>query len=171
MTDHLRRLIDHLAWADERALEALRAASPEAADDGRTLLAHILGAEHVWLARLEGRAASVAVWPMLSLDQCAELARENRAALRAYVARLTPADLARRVAYRNSAGHAFEDPIEDILLHVAMHGSYHRGQIAASLRAGGAVPQPTDYIAFIRGAPTATRADAARAASASAPER
>jgi uncharacterized damage-inducible protein DinB len=44
-----------------------------------------------------------------------------------------------------------------MLTHVAMHGSYHRGQIAAALRAGGDIPSPTDYIAFVRGAPAATR--------------
>lgn len=157
MTEHLRRLMDHLAWADERALSALRAAPPDAAGDARTLFAHILGAEHVWLSRLEGRAPRVPVWPTLSLDQCAELARENRDAFDGYVAGLDPDDLSRRVAYRNSAGNAFEDTVEDILLHVALHGSYHRGQIARSLRAGGAVPQVTDYIGFIRGAPAATR--------------
>lgn len=39
----------------------------------------------------------------------------------------------------------------------AMHAGYHRGQIAASLRAEGDTPSPTDYIAFTRGALTATR--------------
>jgi hypothetical protein len=36
--------------------------------------------------------------------------------------------------------------------------------IAAELRAGGATPIPTDYIAFVRGTPAATRADAAQRA-------
>lgn len=157
MIEHLRRLMGHLAWADERVLSALRGAPPDVAGDARTLFAHILGAEHVWLSRLEGRAPRVPVWPTLSLDQCAELARENSDALDGFVAGLDADDLFRRVAYRNSAGNAFEDSVEDILLHVALHGSYHRGQIATSLRAGGGVPQVTDYIGFIRGAPAATR--------------
>ena len=38
-----------------------------------------------------------------------------------------------------------------------LHGAYHRGQIALLLREGGAEPAPTDYIAFVRGAPAATR--------------
>jgi uncharacterized damage-inducible protein DinB len=44
-----------------------------------------------------------------------------------------------------------------MLTHVTLHGAYHRGQIAASIRAGGDTPTATDYIAFIRGAPAATR--------------
>jgi uncharacterized damage-inducible protein DinB len=45
---------------------------------------------------------------------------------------------------------------------VALHGAYHRGQIAAALRGAGAVPEPTDFIAFARGSAAATRADAER---------
>jgi uncharacterized damage-inducible protein DinB len=78
------------------------------------------------------------------------------------VAGLTPDAAARRVTYRNSAGREFASPVEDILLHVALHGAYHRGQIAAALRGAGAVPEPTDFIAFARGSAAATRADAER---------
>ena len=154
--NHIRSLLDHMAWADEQILDSLRQpAVPQRALD---LYAHVLGAEHVWLARLERRATTVAVWPVISLDDCARLARENRDALRAYVARLTSADLRRAVHYRNSAGDEFDNAIEDILVHVAMHGSYHRGQVSLLVRDAGAQPQPTDFFAFVRGAPAATRA-------------
>ena len=156
MPSHLSRRIAHLEWADARALAALRAA-PDLSPATLELYAHILGAEHVWLARLEGRAATVTVWPALALDQCAAVAAENAAGLRRYVAALAPADLAREISYVNSAGHRFISTVEDILIHTAMHGSYHRGQVARALRQEGAVPEATDYIAFTRGAPTATR--------------
>jgi uncharacterized damage-inducible protein DinB len=149
-----------MAWADERVLASLRSPSvPKRAID---LFAHVLGAEHVWLARLEQRTPMVAVWPVLTLDECARLARENREAFRAYVERLTSEDLRRTVHYRNSAGDEFDTAIEDILVHVAMHGSYHRGQISLLVRDAGAEPQPSDFIAFVRGAPAATRASVAR---------
>ena len=153
---HLVRLVDHLAWADERTLAALNAAKSL---DPRLieLYAHILGAECEWLARIEGRKAEAAVWPKLTLEECAALAGRNAAALRAFVAGLGAADLGRRVTYRNSAGLEFTSTVEDILLHVALHGAYHRGQVARALREGGAVPNATDYIAFIRGAPAARR--------------
>jgi len=67
-------------------------------------------------------------------------------------------DVARAIDYRNSAGQAFRSTVEDILLHVALHGTYHRGQIALVIRGGGGEPASTDYIAFIRGAPTARTA-------------
>lgn len=153
---HLSRLIAHLEWADERTLSALRGA-PHHAPAVIELYAHILGAECEWLARIEGRKAEAAVWPKLTLDECAALAGRNAVALRAFVAGLGPADLGRRVTYRNSAGLEFTSTVEDIMLHVALHGAYHRGQVAQALREGGAVPNATDYIAFIRGAAAAQR--------------
>ncbi|MFN2566629.1 MAG: DinB family protein [Gemmatimonadaceae bacterium] len=160
--DYLLRLFRHMAWADARALDALRK-SDGASELARSELAHVLGAEHVWLSRLEGRAASVAVWPELSVDECELLARETHAGFRAFVERTDDATLERAVHYRNSAGAEFDSKVSDILLHVALHGAYHRGKVAAALRGAGAEPAPTDYIGFVRGVPSATRADALRA--------
>jgi uncharacterized damage-inducible protein DinB len=57
------------------------------------------------------------------------------------------------VHYTNSDGQHFETSVSDILTHVALHGAYHRGQVAHLLRGAGAEPQATDYIQFGRGAP------------------
>jgi uncharacterized damage-inducible protein DinB len=154
--DHLRRLVAHLAWADARVGQAMGEAG---ALDSACLerYAHILGAEHTWLSRLLGQPARLPVWPSLTLEECASLARENAAALADYVAALGPDDLNRGITYTNSAGAAFTSTVEDILLQIFLHGHYHRGQIALELRQQGAVPSPTDYIAFTRGAPAARR--------------
>jgi len=149
-------LFAHLRWADDRALASLRAAvplSPKALE----LYAHILGAEHVWLARLRQEPATTAVWPVIDLQQCHALAESNHREFAELLGALEPAALAREVPYSNSAGDAFRSTVQDILLHVALHGCYHRGQIALMLRESGAEPSPTDYIAFVRGAPAATR--------------
>jgi uncharacterized damage-inducible protein DinB len=99
----------------------------------------------------------------LTVEECAHLAAENRRAFRTFVDRLTSDGIRRIVHYRNSAGDEFDNAIEDILVHVAMHGSYHRGQISLLVRDAGTEPQPTDFIAFVRGAPAATQASVARA--------
>ena len=154
MSGHLQKLIEHLKWADAAALEALRRSSGSDTQ-ALTIYSHVLGAEAVWLARLAGRPSDVAVWPILSLEQAASLAERNAAELDALLASLSPDDLGREIDYRTSDGRAFRSSIEDILLHVALHGSYHRGQIALLIRGGGGEPASTDYIAFIRGAPAA----------------
>lgn len=157
MTTPLARLAAHLAWADAEVLRSLReAVDPDSAVV--ELFGHVLGAEAVWLARLETRPSEVAVWPSLSLDECEALSRRSADALATLVAELSVADLARNITYINSAGMQFTSTIEDILLHVCMHGAYHRGQIARALRQAGQIPAPTDYIGFVRGAPAAGRA-------------
>jgi uncharacterized damage-inducible protein DinB len=154
--NHFARLFQHLEWADARVLESLRSArNPQTR--GLELYSHILGSEHTWLSRINGTTKRVDVWPVLTLDECEGLGRENVAAFRDLVSRLNPDLLGKSITYRNSAGDQFTSTVEDILTHVAMHASYHRGQIAAALRAGGDTPSPTDYIAFVRGAPAATR--------------
>jgi uncharacterized damage-inducible protein DinB len=156
MKDHFTRLFQHVEWADARVLESLRAAQhPQRRS--LELYSHILGSEHVWLSRITGTIQQVDVWPVLTLDECEKLGKENITAFRDLVSRLTPDLLEKPITYRNSAGDQFTSTVEEMLTHVAMHGSYHRGQIAAALRAGGDTPNPTDYIAFVRGAPAATR--------------
>ena len=148
----LTKLLDHLEWADERVLDSLRAMT-HAGARALELYAHVLGTEHTWISRIHERAPREKVWPQLTLVAAAALAAENAAALRAIIA--TPEQLQRKVAYSNTAGHAFESTVEDMLLQVVLHGCYHRGQVAMVVRGAGGEPSPTDYIAFVRGAPAA----------------
>jgi uncharacterized damage-inducible protein DinB len=150
----MRKLLAHLEWADARVLDSLRASS-HPNQRALDLYAHVLGAEHVWLSRMLKRAPREKIWPDLTLERAAALAAENAAGLRGLLDSCSANDLQRKVAYNNSAGLPFESTLEDMLLQVALHGCYHRGQMALLLRDTGAEPAPTDYIAFIRGSAAA----------------
>jgi uncharacterized damage-inducible protein DinB len=156
LRDHFAKLVNHLEWADQRVLQSLRSAQ-HAPPKALEIYAHILGSEHVWLSRINGTTAQLAVWPNLGLDECEKVAAQNVAGFRTLLATLTSDALERPVTYRNSAGEQFTSTLEDILTHAMMHGSYHRGQVASLIRAGGDMPSPTDYIFFTRGSPAATR--------------
>lgn len=149
----LRRLWAHCLWADRAVLEALDA-GPDTAAAWREY-AHVLGAEALWLARLEQRSPSVPVWPRLSRVEAEALRREVAGGYDAYLARLDGDALPRTVEYTNSAGQTFRTPVGDILLHVMLHGQYHRGKINLLLRQHLAAPAPVDYIGFVRGVPAA----------------
>lgn len=156
MDDTLRTMFDHVEWADRNVIASLRDA---AAVDSKAqeLISHLLAAEHVWLSRMAGRQAKIPVWPVMSLDECVNLAAANAAGFSGLLSSADSAKLGEPVTYRNSAGDQFTSTVRDILTHVALHGSYHRGQIAMMVRAAGSKPVPTDFIAFARGAPAATR--------------
>jgi uncharacterized damage-inducible protein DinB len=152
----IRRLWEHAVWADEKLVQALDR-SDGLPTNFVTELAHIVGAHELWLARLEKRTPRAEVWPDDSLDQIVGLFNETRESYADYLASLTTEALDTKVAYTNSAGQDFESSVGDILVHVALHGQYHRGKVNLMLRTAGLEPAPTDYIAFVRGAPAATR--------------
>jgi uncharacterized damage-inducible protein DinB len=156
----IRQLSLHGAWADDQLLRVLTDAV-EVPEQAWREFAHVLGAEEVWLARMEQRAPSLPVWPTISPQQCAALKDRLAGGYSALLASLSDADLDRDVTYATSDGRAFTNSIGDILAHVAMHGQYHRGKMNLLLRQGGITPAPVDVIAFIRGAPSATQASAA----------
>lgn len=152
MTSRLAQLFAHLRWADRRTLEGLRSL-PNRDERAHRWYAHILGSEHTWLSRIEGRPPRLPVWPEISLEDCEALAAENHAAFDALARSLDDAALDRVVRYTTGTGDTYESQLGDILLHVALHGQYHRGQVAAAVREGGGTPVATDYIVFTRGEP------------------
>ena len=137
-----RRLFAYNDWANREEVAHLRAIAVPPARALR-LLAHLIGTEWLWLARLRGEAAPMAVWPELSLDRIAAQLDPLREAWREYLA---TADDDAAIRYTNSKGEAWTSLAGDVLTHVAMHGAYHRGQIATVLRDGGEEPAYTDYI-------------------------
>lgn len=148
----LKSLLAHMRWADDRARGALARLPRSAPEYERalSLYAHIAAAEHIWLARLDGRTPSYPVWPSLLLDEAAALTTESAMGLAAHADRCDEAEHDAVAIYTTSTGLAQRTSVRDILLHVALHGSHHRGQLASVLRAGGATPVAMDYIVFAR---------------------
>ena len=154
MRAHLIRLFAHVAWADDLLLAAIEAATSPPAEALREY-GHILGADEVWLSRLERRPSRVPVWPEFGVGELRPFAGQLHEGFRRFLDTRDEAALSSTVSYVNSAGQGFETAIDDILLHVALHAQYHRGKVNLLLRQAGLQPAPTDFIAFARGAPAA----------------
>jgi uncharacterized damage-inducible protein DinB len=104
----------------------------------------------VWLTRLRGGdIAGIQVWPALTVAECASLADRMHAEFEQLIDEL-PADLGGTITYRTFAGDEFTSSVRDVLTHVAIHGAYHRGQVAKLLRTAGLTPMNTDFITFTR---------------------
>lgn len=155
--DSLRDLFRHAFWADTLLLDTLLSGIKEVPEEALRELAHVLGAEEVWLSRVEGRTPRAEVWPDVDADRMKELAVQVQDGYAGLLTRLNDDDLGSDISYTNSAGNSFGTSLVDILMHVALHGQYHRGKINLLLRQAGKKPIPTDYIAFVRGVPAATR--------------
>src|SRR4051812_41333248 len=114
------------------------------------LLSHIVAAQMLWMDRICKRDARAPVWPEWSLEECTTRLEASANEWRSYVAQLSPDEARTIVAYKNSKGEPWESSVEDILIHVGNHGTYHRAQIAALIRADGTTPPYTDYIEGVR---------------------
>jgi uncharacterized damage-inducible protein DinB len=146
---HYTRLFAYDAWANQEVLANLRGAQTP---PPRALkyLAHILAAERLWLERLEQREEKPLVWPEFTLDRCQEQTAELARLWNNYLAAHGEADLAQPIRYKNSKGKSWSSRKDDVLMHVIMHSAYHRGQIAADVRAAGLTPAYTDFILSVR---------------------
>jgi uncharacterized damage-inducible protein DinB len=166
--EDIRLLYAYNSWANHRTLDSCAGltSEPFTRDLGssfrsvRDTLAHIYGAEWIWLERWNGRVPSALPFPsdFPDFDSVRSRWAQHEANLDAFIASLTPTELERIIKYKNTQGAPFEGPLWPMLQHVVNHGSYHRGQIATLLRQLGAKPVSTDLIVFHR--ERATRASA-----------
>jgi uncharacterized damage-inducible protein DinB len=150
MAAHLR----YSAWATKRLLDFAAAVPSEhvaqeiANSHGGILktFQHIYYADRVWLSRMQGAPTAFAdPEPGPSL---AELNERWFPILKRFEAWAAVQDPGRIVDYKNLKGDAFSRSVQQIVLHVVNHGTYHRGQIAAMLRQLGHVPPYTDLIYY-----------------------
>jgi uncharacterized damage-inducible protein DinB len=150
MKAYLQKLLQHATWANRRILDLLETTNSAPPQPLRSF-AHVLTTERIYLERMRSLDPWPQIfWPDLTLEQCAASIIENQFAYKKFFSGLVENELDTAVRYRNSKGMEFQTPIKDLLMHVALHGSYHRGQIAQALRLAGGEPVNTDFITFVR---------------------
>ncbi|SFA75927.1 Uncharacterized damage-inducible protein DinB (forms a four-helix bundle) [Cohnella sp. OV330] len=147
----IKRMMDHMYWADKRILDALEASQTKDKDLLK-LARHVAVAERVWLSRLQGKgSAQYALWEETEdLTAIRKMFEENAEQYRLYIEGLEESELDEMVDYGNQSGVKFQTSVRDILSQVLLHGQYHRGQINRGLRMEAAEPVQVDYITFAR---------------------
>jgi uncharacterized damage-inducible protein DinB len=166
--EDMRQLYDYNAWANRRAMEAAAALTPEqftkplgsSFSSVRDTLAHIYGAEWIWLERFQGRspASLPDVNQFTNLASFRERWLEHEARLLGFVRGLTQADLDRVMEYKTLKFGVYQNPLWQSMQHLVNHGTYHRGQVTTLLRQLGAQPILTDLMHFYRERATAAGA-------------
>ena len=154
----LRELYDYNYWARDQQLAACAGLSEEQLGQAlgssfgslRDTLKHLLGAEWVWLERFLGRSPSSVPW--LKETETLEALRARwqsvEAEMRRYVAALTTETLDAPFTYQNLKGETWTYQLEQCLLHLMNHGTYHRGQVTVALRQLGATPPGIDLLVY-----------------------
>jgi len=166
--EEMRVLYDYNAWANRRQLEAASKVTteeflrPMGSSFGslRDTLAHIYGAEWIWLERFQGNSPSVLpeVAQFHDVTGLRKKWLEHEARLLDFVGKLTEADLDRVLEYKTLKFGVYRNPLWQSLQHVVNHGTYHRGQVTTLLRQLNAQPILTDLMHFYRERATAAGA-------------
>ncbi|MBL9030173.1 MAG: DinB family protein [Phycisphaerae bacterium] len=174
-SERLRRLHEFDRWGNRLALASIKSCEGvllsqasrigAAVDDvyeryarALAVMGHILWAQRRWLWRMgecepPPEVMPVKEWPVSRLEQ---EATDLDGLWARFLEGITDEDLAEPVRYLGSDGQAYQDTVADIVTHVLMHGTYHRGQVAMLVKQCGGRPAETDFIYFAHEAAAAT---------------
>ena len=114
-------------------------------------LNHVCAMDEVWRAHLEGRPHGYTTRNPESCPSLPEL-RSAQEAMDAWFVRYADAPFKEDeiVNFRFIGGGDGSMTRRDILLHVANHGTYHRGNVASMMYQAGVAPPTTDLPVFLK---------------------
>lgn len=148
MKEFLKNLTEYMKWANYRTLDSLKKNPINSAVE---LFGHIVTTEEIYFKRIsEKDLSSQFFWPTLTIDGIEDLIRLNYENFISFVNNRSDEDLLQTVNYQDSKGTDHRTAINEMIIHLAMHGEHHRGQIARIVREAGGEPPVTDYIYFTR---------------------
>ena len=166
--EEIRLLYDYNAWANRRSLDAAAALTPEqftkpmgsSFSSVRDTLAHIFGAEWIWLERFQGRspASLPDTTQHANIQSLRESWGEFEPRLLSFARGVTQSDLDRVLEYKTLKFGVYSNPLWQSMQHLVNHGSYHRGQVTTLLRQLGAKAILTDLMHFYRERAVAAKA-------------
>jgi uncharacterized damage-inducible protein DinB len=157
--DCLKTLMRYKAWANELMFAAAgklpeaELTAPRKIVFGSLLrtLNHVYAMDEVWRAHLEGRPHG---YTTRNPDACPPLPdlRGAQKAIDAWFVQYADSLLREddTVEFRFIGGGPGAMTRRDILLHVANHGTYHRGNVASMMYEAGIAPPTTDLPVFLR---------------------
>ena len=146
--DHLRHLFEYNDWANRRMIVSLKEIESKR---GMEIMAHLLVTEREYFERLHGKdSTGFNFWPDLTMHECSALAKENAGLYEKLLKRFDDEAIGLYVKYKTSEGVQYENTFREMLSHVLIHSSTHRGNIMLKLREEGFEPPKIDYIIYLR---------------------
>ena len=155
----IRALFDYTEYANALALDAAEKLTDEQLrhdfkiSHGSILgtMAHMAGAEWIWLSRWQGTSPSE-IWNDATFaDLTALRARwqQIEAGRRGLLEALKEDALHAELSYRNIKGEPFSLPLIAQMQHVVNHATLHRGQVVGMIRQLGIVPPAVDLLYYL----------------------
>jgi uncharacterized damage-inducible protein DinB len=155
----VRRLYEYNEWANNHVLAAALALSEDefSRKQGASFesvegnLAHIVGAQIIWLQRWTGGSNPKPVLEYQKLRGIQSIREEfarSHTELQSFVGSLTEGRLDSTLAYVDSAGSPHERVMWQLMTHVVNHGTHHRAETAMAMGLLGNPMRELDYSFF-----------------------
>jgi uncharacterized damage-inducible protein DinB len=115
-------------------------------------LVHIVGAEDIWLQRLQGADRGIFMKTEEYPTYASVTAKWNEVEMHwgEFLSTITEEHLSRDLVFHNLKGEKVTQKVWMSLQHLVNHSTYHRGQITTLVRQAGGTPVGTDLIAYYR---------------------
>lgn len=154
-------LFQYNEWATRRILAAAAHLTHDEFVTARSLtfgslrgtMVHNFGADWIWRRRCEDKVSPPDLPAEDLFPTFADLRsawEEEQAAMHAYVAGLTDAEIDGDMAYTTTNGTPMHAPMWQVLLHLINHGTQHRAEVAQVLTELGHSPGEVDLIVYVR---------------------
>lgn len=149
MKSYFIRLFDYNLFACRQINQLLQSRPAEGPEK---LMAHLLSAEQIWLARCKVISTEgFNVWPKANSVSFDSMISNNYTQWTAFLSDLPENSFENVIKYHNQAGEAFENKLSDIIAHVINHGTHTRAQIGQQLKMSENDKLPiTDYTYYLR---------------------
>ena len=145
MKEFFKQIFEYEHWANLKVLESMICAS-ETHQRAIEIYSHTIAAQRIWLDRINGDKTELKVWEVFDTKIMLELLEINYTDIKKVI---DNQDFEQLIAYQNSSGQHYTTIIKQILSHLALHASYHRGQVVLLLKDHVDNLPITDFIFYV----------------------
>jgi uncharacterized damage-inducible protein DinB len=145
MTDIFSDLPEYLGWANLRTLQMYRL---KHSTEAGGIFSHLLGAETLWANRILGRVSEGLKWPFKDFVTPDDFESRIASNVDLYWTIRDSIEVNSQIEFSDFHGEKHTLPLQSILLHVNLHGAFHRGQIVHELQLPIADILDLDYMLF-----------------------
>lgn len=123
-------------WSNSTILKALRNLK-EKDDRAMLLFSHLLSSHCMWLSRVNKTDFTCTLFQERTLEECEQLMKENLEGWKNYLSDKSATGLEQTIEFMpawEANPLKRKITIEDAIIHIINHSSYHRGQIVAGIK-------------------------------------
>jgi len=150
LEQYFAKLFEYELWANKKILMYLEnnLGSKEILD----IFSHMVADMKPWIMALTKQSVpdNIDCLPSWSIQQCKIELADMDEKIDSYIHSVTNIELENKVGSLGSNGQIFTNTVTEVLIQMATHSQYHRGQIEMLIKKETGVYLPTSYMLYLR---------------------